>query len=255
MRLMGMPISAITRDQAVERVFEALSAGRGGRVLTSNIDVLRQYSSSAEVRERFDETELVVTDGVPVVWALSLQGTPVPERITGTDMLMELSAESAVRGKSVLLAGGRPGEAERAAARLSELNPGLIADSHPCYVDPASAPEEFAKLSRLVLERRRDIVFLGVPFAYQLAFMSKLRECAPNTWFVGIGSSFEFLNGVRRRAPEWLQRIGLEWAFRLTQQPRLWRRYLLHGLPFAAHLGLHVTAVRVRRIRGSAYST
>jgi N-acetylglucosaminyldiphosphoundecaprenol N-acetyl-beta-D-mannosaminyltransferase len=129
---------------------------------------------------------------------------------------------------------------------------GLVAQSHACYIKPISAASELATLSSVLLESKPDIVFLGLPFAHALSLMTDLRESMSRTWFVSVGSSFEFVNGVRRRAPQWLQQLGLEWAFRLVQQPRFWRRYLLHGLPFAARLGLHVAAARIRRIQGPA---
>jgi N-acetylglucosaminyldiphosphoundecaprenol N-acetyl-beta-D-mannosaminyltransferase len=252
-RLMGMPIDALTFDQAIERVFSGIAAGRGGRVLTPNIDILRQYNASATLRKQFDQTELIVTDGMPLVWALRVQGTPVPQRITGTDMLLGIAAEAAVRGASVLLAGGYPGEAQEAAARLTKSNPGLVAQAHAGYIERNSAATQLASLSSVVRELKPDVVFLGLPFVHQLSLMTELHESMPGTWFVGVGSSFEFVNGVRRRAPQWLQQLGLEWAFRLVQQPRFWRRYLLHGLPFAARLGFHVAGERLRRTHPRAW--
>jgi N-acetylglucosaminyldiphosphoundecaprenol N-acetyl-beta-D-mannosaminyltransferase len=249
---MGMPIHAVTLEQAVERVFEAISHGRGGRVLTPNIDILRQYNGSVELREKFEGIELIVTDGMPLVWALRLQRTPVPQRITGTDLLLALAAEASKHDASVLLVGGHHGEAQKAATRLMEIHVGLMAYGESGYIEPHSAVSQRAALSRVVKEAEPDIVFLGVPFVDQVSLMTELRKSMPTTWFIGVGSSFEFVNEVRTRAPHWIQRLGLEWAFRLAQQPRLWRRYLLHGLPFAARLGLHIVAQRLRGSRDSA---
>ncbi|MFF5970681.1 WecB/TagA/CpsF family glycosyltransferase [Streptomyces sp. NPDC012769] len=247
---MGLPIHAVTLDEAVGRVFHGLADGRGGTVLTPNVDILRQYRRSPELQRLFEHTELVVTDGMPLVVALRIQRTPVPRQITGTDMLHALAAEAAVRGRSILLAGGRPGEARRAADRLTRLHPGLRAESHACYVRPEAMAEQLAALARTVTASAPDIVFIGLPFAGQTALMTALRPVLPGTWFVGVGSSFDFVNGDRTRPPLIVRRLCLEWAWRLTSQPWLWRRYLVQGLPTTARLA--VDALRHRRRRGGS---
>ncbi|MER7519452.1 WecB/TagA/CpsF family glycosyltransferase [Streptomyces sp. NPDC126499] len=244
-RLMGMPIDAVTLDEAVARVFDGLASGRGGTVLTPNVDILRQYRRSPELRRRFEHTELVVTDGMPLVVALRLQRTPVPGQITGTDLLCALAAQAAARGRTILLAGGRPGEARRAADRLTELNPGLRAATHSCYVRPETLAAELAALERAVIAEAPDIVFIGLPFASQTAAMSALRPALPRTWFVGVGSSFDFVNGDRTRPPLLVRRLCLEWAWRLMRQPWLWRRYLVQGMPTTVQLA--ASALRRRR--------
>ncbi len=243
-RLMGMPIHAVTLDEAVDQVFDSLADGRGGTVLTPNIEILRQYRRSPDLRRMFEHTELVVTDGMPLVIALRIQRTPVPRQITGTDMLWALAAGAGARGRSVLLAGGRPGEAQRAADRLTQVNPGLRAETYSCYVRPDTMAAELAALSRTLIASSPDIVFLGLPFASQTSVMADLRPALPGTWFVGVGSSFDFINGARRRPPDIVQRLCLEWAWRLTRQPWLWRRYLVQGAPPAARLA--VDALRTR---------
>jgi N-acetylglucosaminyldiphosphoundecaprenol N-acetyl-beta-D-mannosaminyltransferase len=246
-RLLGMPLHALTLGEAVERIFAGLARGDGGTVLTPNIDILRQYLSSAEVQSTFEHTDLLLADGMPLVAASRLQRTPVPGQVTGTDVLEAVCAEAAVRGTSVVLAGGRPGEAERAADRLRARFPGLRAETYPCFVRPDTEERELAELSRTLLALGADVVFLGLPFRSQVSVMSTLRTTLPGTWFAGVGSSFELVNGDRVRAPVWVQRLCLEWAWRLTSQPWLWRRYLVDGLPTAGRLGLAAMRERWRR--------
>ncbi|MFI6439231.1 WecB/TagA/CpsF family glycosyltransferase [Streptomyces sp. NPDC050759] len=242
-----MPIHAVTLDQAVAQVFDSLAVGRGGTVLTPNIDIVRQYRRSPELQRVFEHTELVVTDGMPLVVALRIRRTPVPQQITGTDMLRALAAGAGARGRSILLAGGRSGEAQRAADRLTRVNPGLRAETHSCYVRPDTMAAELAALSRTLIASSPDIVFLGLPFASQVSVMTDLRAALPGTWFVGVGSSFDFINGDRTRPPEFVQRLCLEWAWRLMRQPWLWRRYLLHGIPTAARLAVDALRAGWRR--------
>jgi N-acetylglucosaminyldiphosphoundecaprenol N-acetyl-beta-D-mannosaminyltransferase len=252
---MGMPIHAVTLDEAVGQVLDSLAEGRGGTVLTPNIDILRQYRRSPDLRRVFEHTELVVTDGMPLVVALRIQRTPAPQQITGTDMLRALAAGAGAHGRSVLLAGGRPGEAQRAADRLTQVNPGLRAETHPCYVRPDTMAGELAALSRTLVASSPDIVFLGLPFASQVSVMTELRPALPGTWFVGVGSSFDFINGDRTRPPDLVRRLCLEWAWRLTRQPWLWRRYLLQGVPSAARLAVDALRLRWRRDGSSATPT
>ena len=130
---MGMPLDALTLDQAVDIVFDGLAKGHGGTVLTPNVDILRQYRSSPELQRTFETTELLVTDGVPLIWASRLQGTPLPERITGTDMMVSTAGAAASRGvASVFLGGGRPGAAQRAADHLARC-------SRACGLPPTPA--------------------------------------------------------------------------------------------------------------------
>jgi N-acetylglucosaminyldiphosphoundecaprenol N-acetyl-beta-D-mannosaminyltransferase len=249
---MGMPIDGLTRDEAVERVFEGLADGRGGAVLTPNIEIMRRYRRSPTLQQVFEATELLVPDGTPLVWASRLQGTPVPRRVTGTDMLWALSAAAAERGAAVFLAGGHPGVARRAADQIALAYPALQVAAHPCYIRPGPVADQIEDLARTLRAASPDLVYLGLPFASQVRGITVLRAQLPKTWFVGVGSSFDFVNGDRPRAPEWLQRLGLEWAHRVVHEPRVWRRYLVHGLPFAAQLGVHALRVRMRHERPTA---
>jgi N-acetylglucosaminyldiphosphoundecaprenol N-acetyl-beta-D-mannosaminyltransferase len=251
-RLMGMPLDALRRDEALARMGEGLAQGRGGAVLTPNLDVLRQYRRSAELHDVFERTELLLADGMPLVWASRLQGTPVPERVTGTDMLWGAAALAAERGGLVFLGGGLPGVADRAAAALGRELPGLRFATYPCYVRPGRLAEQVAGLVAAATAAAPEVVLLGLPFAAQVHAIAALRSNLPATWIVGIGSSFDFLTGDRPRAPAWLQGAGLEWAHRIVHEPRVWRRYLVLGLPFAGRLGLHALARRLRADRGPA---
>jgi N-acetylglucosaminyldiphosphoundecaprenol N-acetyl-beta-D-mannosaminyltransferase len=246
-RLMGMPVHGVTLGEAVERIVDGVGSGDGGTVLTPNVDILRQYLLSPDLQSTFERTDLLLPDGMPLVVASRLQRTPVPGQVTGTDLLVAVCAEAAVRGVSVVLAGGHPGDAERAADRLRARFPGLRAETYPCFVQPDTEDHELAELSRMLAATRPGIVFLGLPFRAQVSVMDGLRATLPGTWFAGVGSSFELVNGDRTRAPVWIQRLCLEWAFRLTSQPWLWRRYLVDGMPTAARLAAAALRERSRR--------
>jgi N-acetylglucosaminyldiphosphoundecaprenol N-acetyl-beta-D-mannosaminyltransferase len=244
-RVMEMPLDAVTFADAVSRVETGMRGARGGAVLTPNLDVLRQYQRSPGLREAFESIELLVADGVPLVWASRLQGTPVPARITGTDMLWAAVELAAKHHASVFLAGGRPDVGARAAARLREAHPGLEVLSYPCFVRPGPIGAQLDELAAEIEAAQPGVVLIALPFPVQVHLIARMRRHAQSAWFVGIGSSLDFVNGDRARAPEWLQRLGLEWAHRVVLEPRVARRYLVHGIPFAVRLGMH--ALRGRR--------
>jgi N-acetylglucosaminyldiphosphoundecaprenol N-acetyl-beta-D-mannosaminyltransferase len=241
---MGMPVDAVTLEEAVGRVIDGVSDGTGGTVLTPNVDILRLYRSSSLVQGELERASLLVADGMPIVMALRLQRTPVPRQITGTDLVWAVCAEAGARGLSVMLAGGKPGDASRAADVLREHRTGLRVHARACYVRPDTEAREIALLSEALVAIRPDVVFIGLPFLSQIAAMTEFRDKLPATWFVGVGSSFELINGDRTRPPRFLQLLCLEWLWRLSAQRSLWRRYLVQGMPIGARLA--VTALRAR---------
>src|SRR5215470_9863847 len=123
--LLGMEVDRLDEREAVETILDASGEDRGGVVMTPNLEHLSEYRTSPEVREAFDDAEIVVADGMPLIWASRLQRTPLPERVAGSDLIWSLSRAAARRGRSVFLLGGNPGAADRAAEVLCERAPGL----------------------------------------------------------------------------------------------------------------------------------
>lgn len=236
--LQGVGLHAISQVECVEYVLDELDAGRGGWVVTPNLDHLRRLERDREFRELYDEATVRVVDGTLLLWALALQRTPVPERVAGSDLISSLSAGAAQRRRSVFLLGGNPGTAERAAEVLRARHAELTVAGVEC------PPEGFhkdalamARLSRRLHEAKPDIVFVALGSPKQELVIRHLRHDRPEAWWLGVGISFSFLAGEVRRAPPWMQRAGLEWLHRVAQEPRrLFRRYFVEGLPFAARL-------------------
>jgi len=243
-----MQIDSVRERQAVQVVMDALEAGRGGWVITPHLDILRQYVASPQLRPLFDESDLVVADGMPLVWASRVQGTPLPERVAGSSMIWSLSAAAAERGGSIYLLGGEPGAAEESARKLRDANPGLRLAGVNCpphgFERDAAARERVAVALR---NARPDIVYVALGFPKQEMLIRSLRGEMPSVWFLGVGISLSFVAGRVRRAPTWMRKAGLEWLHRLIQEPRrLSRRYLIDGLPFAVRLFVHALRSRLR---------
>ncbi|NJP89675.1 WecB/TagA/CpsF family glycosyltransferase [Nonomuraea sp. FMUSA5-5] len=249
MRVAGVEVDAVTGSEVVRRVGEALEAGRGGRIVTPNLDICRATAADPALRELVCTADLVVADGMPLVWAARLLGTPLPERVTGADLIWTLSALAARHGWPVyLLGGGPPGVAERAAAALRRRSPGLrVCGVHAPPYGFDATPEGAAVVRGRVVAARPRLVFVGLGFPRQDVLIAALREELPQAWFLGCGAAIAFAAGTSTRAPAWAGRAGLEWAFRLAAEPgRLARRYLADGLPFAARLLAGCLASRLR---------
>ncbi|MGW0804163.1 WecB/TagA/CpsF family glycosyltransferase [Nonomuraea sp. NPDC002799] len=248
-RVGGVEVDAVTEDEVVRRVGDELAAGRGGRIVTPNVDICRAAATDPALRHLVCSADLVVADGMPLVWAARLLGTPLPQRVTGADLIWSLSELAARDGHPVYLLGGLPGVAEQAAAELAGRHPGLrICGVHapPYHFD--ATDEGRARVRREVVAARPRLVFVGLGFPRQDRLIAELREELPGAWFLGCGAAIAFAAGTVSRAPEWMRTAGLEWAFRLAAEPgRLARRYLVDDLPFALRLLSGCLATRLRR--------
>lgn len=236
--LLGVELDALTEAQCVEHVITELGAGRGGWIVTPNLDHLRRLVQEEEFARLCAGASLKVADGMPLVWASRLARRPLPERVAGSNLIHSLTRAAARAGKRVYFLGGDPGTAEAAAQVLRERDPALCVCGTSC---PAPGFERDLERMRVLAEELRcaapDIVYVALGSPKQERLIEALRPVLPRAWWLGIGISFSFVCGEVRRAPRWLQRIGLEWLHRLAQEPRrLARRYLVRGLPFAARL-------------------
>jgi N-acetylglucosaminyldiphosphoundecaprenol N-acetyl-beta-D-mannosaminyltransferase len=246
-RLMGMRIDKVTGEQAVARILD----GEGGVTVTPNLDHLRKFCTDATVARFYEDAELVAVDGMPLVWASRIMGSPLPERIAGSNMIWTVSEAAAERGIPVFLLGGNPGAAEGAAEVLTHRFPRLEVAGTACPpVGFERDPEEIAAIAHQVQASGAQIVFAGLPLEKMMPLVEPLRTRWPGAWYVEVGVSFSFVTGEIVRAPIWMQRAGIEWLHRLSMEPRrLARRYLVEGLPFAARL---FASVLHERFRGPA---
>ncbi len=251
---MGLPVDQLTERDTIETVIEAVVAGRGGCLFTPNLHHMQAFTTGADgaVYDRSRHlrgARLVVADGMPLIWASKLRGTPLPERVAGSDLIWSLTAAAANKGASIFLLGGNAGAAEACAERMRADYPrvriaGCMSPELGFEKDDDAIDEILDTLSAAA----PDIVYVALGFPKQEDLALQLAAEMPNTWFVGVGISFSFVAGEVQRAPRWMQTIGLEWFHRLIQEPRrLFRRYLVDGLPFAARMFGHALRSRLRR--------
>src|SRR5579862_8562760 len=219
--MMGMPIDAVTEHEAVATILGELDGGAGGWVITPNLDQLRQYVNEPELQRFYSQASLVLADGMPLLWASRIIGTRLPERVPGSGLIWSLTAGAASTGKSIFLLGGNPGTAGAAAKALLAKHPRLQVAGTLC--PPVGFEKEAGEMEKIrehLRAVRPDIVYVGLGFPKQESVIEQIRGELPAAWFLGIGVSFSFVSGEIGRAPDWMQRIGLEWMHRLLQEPK-----------------------------------
>lgn len=227
-------LDRITADELVDIVFARLAAGRGGQIITPNLDILQQCDEHASTAELIAAADLSVADGVPLLWLAQLAGSPLPGRVAGSDLVWSLAERAAKEGRSIFLLGGDEGVAGAARRILESRFPGLaIGGIASPRVSFPPTQGELAEVGRVLAEAAPDLVYCAFGTPKQERLAAELAPSFPRTWFLGCGASLSFIAGHRRRAPVLLQRLGLEWLFRMLEEPgRLARRYLGRNLPY-----------------------
>jgi N-acetylglucosaminyldiphosphoundecaprenol N-acetyl-beta-D-mannosaminyltransferase len=245
--ILGVPLDNVSSQESLDLIFWSLDHGRGGWVLTPNLDILRRLIKDPGYRSMTEEATLRVADGMPLIWASRLQGTPLKARVAGSDLIWSICERAAEEGRSVFFLGGNPGAADDAAAKLAGRYRGLHVAGTAC---PPLGYERDEAYRKVLIQKLRaaapDICFVALSTPKQDRLIRELLPMFPRTWFLGIGISFSFVSGEVKRAPAWMRRSGLEWVHRLVQEPRrLGRRYLVDGVPFGMRLLASAAAARL----------
>ena len=231
----GVDFDVLDEAQAINRILDESAAGRGGFVITPNVDILRQLRRPA-FRDLAQAADLVLADGMPVVWASRLLRRPLPARVAGSSLIFTLSHAAAAADVPIYLLGGVEGAAERAATRLSGEGARVAGWMCPPFGFEDDA-NQLETIRRALAEAKPGIVYVGLGFPKQERLIMAFREAFPDVWFIGCGGSIAFAAGDIDRAPTGLQRVGLEWVHRLAMEPkRLARRYLIDDVPYAIAL-------------------
>lgn len=226
-------VDRLTFDEALIRLQGLVERGQGGRVFTPNVDHVVIAEDDLGFREAYAAADLVLADGMPIVWASRVLGKPLPEKISGSDLVMPLMERAAQRGWRVYLLGGSPGVAEQARhlmeARITGLS--IVGTSSPA-IDTTSR-SGYEEITRDISDAEADIVLVALGAPKQEVFIQQICRDLTQVVFLGVGGSLDFIAGVQKRAPRWMSENGLEWLFRLTHDPkRLWKRYLVRDPRF-----------------------
>jgi N-acetylglucosaminyldiphosphoundecaprenol N-acetyl-beta-D-mannosaminyltransferase len=237
--LEGLSFLDIDHAGFVELLVAEQQAGRGGWVITPNTDILRQAYEDPEIHALVASADALVADGMPLVWASRVQRTPLHGgRICGSDLIFSVPAAAARAGLSLYLLGGAGETGEQTARELVARHPALrIVGTHSPPFGFEKHPDQIEQMRARIIEAAPDIVFVALSFPKGERLIQQIRDARPQAWWIGVGAAFDFVAGAIERAPEWMQRTGTEWVFRMMQDPkRLVRRYLWHDLPYAGVL-------------------
>jgi len=233
LRLGGQEIFLGGVDELVAAIDGLLPAREVHSVITPNVDQWLNLRSDEALGAAFDEASIRITDGFPLVVLGHRLGAHRLQRLTGADLLPLTAAVSAERGWRIAVTGGGPGVAAHAAAVLRDrVDADIVAVDFP-RISSVDDPESLSVVEALT-ELEPDLVFVCLGSPKQDVWVSRWRAKLPPAVYIGAGAAVDFVAGTKKRAPVALQRLGLEWSYRLAQEPRrLARRYLVRGPAFA----------------------
>jgi N-acetylglucosaminyldiphosphoundecaprenol N-acetyl-beta-D-mannosaminyltransferase len=246
-RLFGLSFTANTLEEVGTHLLSELIAGRRQLVITANIDHLVRLRHHPELLEAYLAADLVLPDGMPVVWGSRLVGGALPQRVTGVDLMEVLCEGLTHEGKSAFLLGSTDEVLSGAARALTRRFPGIrLAGTH----DGFFAPEDESNVIGAINASGADALFVGMGSPKQERWAATHAGILAARLVVCVGGSFDVLAGARSRAPGWMQRTGLEWSYRMVQEPsRLWKRYLIEDAAFVPILAREWRARRSERRR------
>lgn len=227
--LFGVPLDLLTMDETVQRCAEIIESGRAAQHVVINAGKVVMMEDVPSLRDVIARCEMVNADGQSIVWAGRMLGLDVPERVAGIDLMWRLLAEAEMRGWPVYLLGAREEVVQACLARILDVHPALVvAGARNGYFDDDAA------VAHAVAESGARLLFVGITSPRKEFFLAEhLAEMGP-VFAMGVGGSFDVVAGLTRRAPVWMQRVGLEWFYRFAQEPRrMWKRYLVGNLRFA----------------------
>ena len=245
--VLGCEIDRLDTRETVRRCDEIISSGGFAQHVCINAAKLVALYDDPQIRDIVERCELVSADGQSIVWASRLLGQPLPERVNGTELMFHLLALAEEKGYGVFILGARNDVLERAVERLRELHPRVRIVG---YRDGYFADEESADVARQVRDSRPDILFVAMSSPRKEYWLAEHGRTLDVPFVMGVGGSIDVVAGVTRWAPPWMRRAGLEWLFRLLQEPRrMWRRYLVTNVRFIVLVGRELVR---RRIGGQA---
>jgi N-acetylglucosaminyldiphosphoundecaprenol N-acetyl-beta-D-mannosaminyltransferase len=242
--VLGVRVDCISQQQALDAMEQMIALNRATvgtdlsrppnvsrlhehppcqQIITVNPEFVMAAQQNDTFRAAINNAALVLADGTGVVWATRYLGKPAPERVTGIDTLPLLARRCAAHGYRMYLLGAAPGIAEIAAARLRELAPGIeIAGTYA----GSPAPEEEDAIIERVQAAAADVLCVAYGAPAQDLWISRNLSRLPVAIAIGVGGAFDFLAGRQKRAPRVMQRMGIEWVYRLYREPWRWKRML-----------------------------
>ena len=245
--LFGMPITNVTMAQAVTRIEEQILSGGKYQVATANLDFARNSLKDPYLQRVICDCSMVLPDGAPMLWASSLFGTPLQERVTGADLIPELARLSARKGYGIFLLGSSEKSSRTAAEMLQTRYPGVNIVGRYCPKPVPLHAMDNERILRRIEEANPDILLVAFGNPKQEMWIHRHRDRLRVPVSIGIGGSLDMISGNLKRAPRWIQKMQMEWAFRMCQEPRrLVPRYFNDAKALLFHVPVSYVANRLQ---------
>ena len=232
--LLGVPLALTDYERTMDWIDATIARGGRGYVCVAAVHTVMACAEDRDLRDAVLGSSLTVPDGQPLVWAMNALGHDLPSRVYGPELMARYCERAARTGAKLFLYGGRnQGALVQLALNLRTRYPGLkIVGGYAPPFRPLSADEEDAVVDE-INRSGADVVWVGIGVPKQEKWMAAMRDRLDAPVLVGVGAAFDFHAGLVAQAPNWMQSLGLEWAFRLGTEPRrLWRRYLRYNPRF-----------------------
>ncbi len=244
-KVLGIPLSVIDYEQTLDWIEATIAARRRGYVCVSAVHTVMAAQKDLQLRAAVLGADLIVPDGQPLIWALNALGHSLKSRVYGPDLMWKACARAAHTEIRFFLYGGRDPQALQAlVSRLEAAHPGLQVAGTYCPPFRPLADEEERNVIERIERSGADVVWVGIGVPKQEKWMARMRPALDAPVLIGVGAAFDFHAGLIPQAPAWMQSRGLEWLFRLRQEPRrLWSRYASTNprfvIGFARQYGRH----------------
>ncbi len=231
--VLGIPLALTDYTRTLDWIEAAVAARQRAYVCVAAVHTVMESQEDLELREAVLASDFTVPDGQPLVWAMNLLGHHLSSRVYGPDLMERACERAAETGQRFFLYGGRAEALERLRDELPARYPGLTIAGIRHAPFRELTEEEAAEVAAELNAANADVVWVGLGVPLQEKWMNAMRARLEAPVLVGVGAAFDFHAGLKRQAPDGMQRLGLEWAFRLMQEPRrLWRRYLRYNPRF-----------------------
>jgi N-acetylglucosaminyldiphosphoundecaprenol N-acetyl-beta-D-mannosaminyltransferase len=233
-RVLGVRIEAIDLPNVVATMEQWIAENARCHVIAvTGMHGVMEAQHDPGFKTILNAADLVVPDGMPLVWLSRIHGHGLRRRVYGPELMLAFCEQSAANGRRHFFYGGKPGVAEKLARMLAKRFPGIcVTGTYSPPFRPLTTEEDEEGVA-LINGAAADVVWVGLSTPKQERWMSEHRNCLRAPVLVGVGAAFDINSGVVRQAPGWMRENGLEWLFRLLHEPRrLWRRYLVYGSEF-----------------------
>ncbi len=247
MKFMNTEIDNLTMDEVLQRIEELILKRENAYVVTPNVDHIIQLERGGELVEAYKHADLILTDGKPLIWIAKWYGTPIKEKISGSDLFPQLCALAAMKGFRMFFLGAAEGVADKAAENLSKKYNGLqVVGTYSPPKGFENDEAEMEKIRSMIKNVHPHILIVALGCPKQESFIYRNREELGVPLSLGLGASLDFEAGNIKRAPKWMADHGLEWLYRITQDPkRLAKRYLVDDTKI---LGLAIKYKKITNI-------